>query len=153
MERVDEREKLQKLLSEIGGHRELLELLRQQLLSLSNTASELTTTRESLGVLKELEPDTSILVPIGSDSFISAKLPRLERVVVGLGAETAADRTPDEAMEILKARAEEVERAMRRTREQLEKLEERIRALAPEAERLLRKLNEEQAKRRETKDV
>jgi prefoldin alpha subunit len=146
--KAEEREKLQKLLSEIGGHREVMEALSRQMLALSSTLNELATTRESLRALKELKPETPILVPIGSDSFIRAKLPRLEKVVVGLGAETAADRTPEEAMEILKTRAREVERAMGQTRVELERLEERIRALTPEAESLLRKLDREKGARR-----
>jgi prefoldin subunit 5 len=75
----------------------------------------------------------------------------VEKVVVGLGAETAADRTPEEAVEILKARAREVEQAIGRTRGEMEKLEERIRALSPEAERLLQKFN--QAGRGKAADV
>jgi prefoldin alpha subunit len=147
----EEREKLQRLLTEIGGYREILDALGRQMLALSNTLNELSATREALETLKEQEPGTSILVPIGSDSFVQAKLPRVEKVVVGLGAETAADRTPEEAVEILKARAREVEQAMGRTRGEMEKLEERIRALSPEAERLLQKFN--QARRGKTADV
>jgi prefoldin subunit 5 len=56
-------------------------------------------------------------------------------------------------VDILKARAREIERAMGQTRREMEKLEERIGALSPEAERLLQKLNKEQAERGKTADV
>lgn len=144
MEKVDEREKLQRLMAQIGGYREMVEALHRQIDGLTKTLLEISATRESLGSLKGLK-EAEIMVPIGSDSFIKAKLPKLDRVVIGIGAELAAERTPEEAEEALKARSGEVEKAIEQTRGELEKMEERIRTLSPEAERLIQKLEKERA--------
>jgi prefoldin alpha subunit len=153
MEKVDEREKAQKLLTQIGGYREMREMLRRQMVALSNAMSEISVTMESLKNLKVMK-NAEVLVPIGCDSFVPAKITSVDKIVVGLGAEVAADRTPEEAENMLKARVEEIEKAMEQTRKDLESLEEKLQALEPEAERLIEKLNEEeQMDRGSTPDV
>lgn len=146
MEKITEEEqkKLQRTLSELRNHQATAEALRQNLSLLTASLSELSMTVEAIKTIKRLKPGTDILVPIGSDSFIAAKLGTTEKVITGLGADVAAERSNTDAIVTLQDRMAELEQALSKTREELEKLGKRIEALTPEAERLLEKARKAQ---------
>lgn len=139
----EERKKLERILSELSDHQATAEALRQHLSLLAASLSELSMTLETIKTVKGLKPGTDILVPTGSDSFITAKLATTEKVITGLGADVAAERSSEDALKVLEARRTELEQALDRAREELGKLEERMEALRPEAERILEKAKKE----------
>ncbi|MGQ9787705.1 MAG: prefoldin subunit alpha [Candidatus Hadarchaeaceae archaeon] len=140
--KIEERERLQRLLTEMNDGQAMLELLRQQLSTLVGSLSELKMTVDALKFLKDTPTSTDILVPLGSDTYIPAKFLTAERVLVGLGADVMVERTVEEATKILEAKIAEVEKAVEQTRAELKKVEERIEAIKPEAEKLLIKARE-----------
>ena len=95
MEKItdDEQKKLQRIMSELSDHQARAEGLRQHLSALAASLSELSMTLEAIKGVKGLKPGTDILVPMGSDSFIAAKLATTEKVITGLGADVAAERS------------------------------------------------------------
>ena len=137
--KAEEAEKLQQLLAELNEYQATAEVLRQQISALATSITELSITTGAIKAVKDLKPDTEILVPIGCDSFITAKLVKADRVITGLGANIAAERSSEDAMKTLDARVAEVEQAMAKAREDLNKLEELIETLRPEAERMIEK--------------
>jgi len=139
----DEQEKLQRILGELNNHQATAEALRQHLSLLAASLSELSMTLETIKTVKGLKPGTDILVPMGSDSFVTAKLAMTEKVITGLGADVAAERSSEDALKVLEARRTELEQALGQAREELGKLEERMEALRPEAERILEKAKKE----------
>jgi prefoldin alpha subunit len=139
----EEQKKLQRIQSELSDHQATAEALRQHLSSLTASLSELSMTLEAIKTVKGLKPGTDILVPIGSDSFIKAKLATAEKVITGLGADVAAERSSEDALKVLETRRTELEQALVRAREELGKLGERMEALRPEAERILEKVKKE----------
>lgn len=145
MERAtkEEQERLQRILNQLSGYQAAIDALQQQISILAASLTELSMTVGAIKRLKELKPDTEILVPIGSDSFITAKLALSDKVITGLGADVSAERKADDAIQVLEARGKEIEEAIERTREELERLEERIETLRPEAERIIEKFKEE----------
>lgn len=145
MEKItdEERKRLQRILSELSDHQATAEALRQHLSALAASLSELSMTLEAIKTVKGLKPGTDILVPMGSDSFITAKLGKTEKVITGLGADVAAERSATDAIVVLQDRRAELERALGQAREELGKLGERMEALRPEAERILEKVKEE----------
>lgn len=139
----EERKKLDRILSELSDHQATAEALRQHLSLLAASMSELSMTLEVIKTVKELKPGTDILVPMGSDSFITAKLGTTDKVITGLGADVAAERGSEDALKVLEARRTELAQALDRAREELGKLGERMEALRPEAERILEKAKQE----------
>ena len=133
----EEQKKLQRILSELSDHQATADALRQHLSLLAASLSELSMTLEVIKTVKGLKPGTDILVPMGSDSFITAKLSTTEKVITGLGADVAAERSSEDALKVLETRRTELEQALDRAREELGKLGERMEALRPEAERIL----------------
>ena len=145
MERLtnEEQERLQRLLAQLSDNEAAVDALRQHISALVASLTELSMTIGAIKNIKGLKPDTEILVPIGSDSFISAKITRSDKVTTGLGADVAAERTADDAITLLEGRAAELEHAVEHAREELGRFEESIEALRPEAEKLLKKAREE----------
>jgi len=139
-----ETERLQSILGELRDHEATVEVLRRQISLLASSISELSMTVEAIKTIKGLKPGTEIMVPLGSDSFVTAKLALTEKVITGLGAEVAAQRSATDAIVVLQDRRAELEQALARTREELGKLSERIETLRPEAEQLLEKVKREQ---------
>lgn len=139
----EERKKLDRILSELSDHQATAEALRQHLSLLAASMSELSMTLEVIKTVKGLKPGTDILVPMGSDSFITAKLGTTDKVITGLGADVAAERGSEDAIKVLEARRTELAQALDRAREELGKLGERMEALRPEAERILEKAKQE----------
>ena len=135
----EEREKLERALAELGEHQATADVLRRQLNLLAASLSELSLTSETIRTLKNLKPETEILVPLGSDSFVTAKLALQDRVIAGMGAGVAAERTVEEALRALETRMVEVGGVFRQAQAELEKIGERFEALRPEVERLLAK--------------
>ena len=140
--KAEEGEKLQRVLAELNEYQQTAEVLRQQISALATSMTELSITMGTIKAVKGLKPDTEILVPIGCDSFITAKLAKADKVITGLGANIAAERGSDDAMKTLEARITEVEQVMGKAREDLNKLEELIETLRPEAERMIEKERE-----------
>lgn len=139
----EERKKLDRILGELSDHQATAEALRQHLSLLAASMSELSMTLEVIKTVKGLKPGTDILVPMGSDSFITAKLGTTDKVITGLGADVAAERGSEDALKVLEARRTELAQALDRAREELGKLGERMEALRPEAERILEKAKQE----------
>ena len=137
--KAEEGEKLQQVLAELNEYQQTAEILRQQLSALATSMTELSITVGAIKVIKDLKLDTEIMVPIGCDSFIAAKLAKADKVIMGLGANIAAERSSEDAIKTLEARIAEVEQAMNKAREDLNKLEELIETLRPEAERMIEK--------------
>jgi len=138
----EDRQRLQRILAELSDHQATADFLRRQIALLSASLSELAVTVDTIKTVGELKLDTEILVPIGADSFITAKVAVVDKVITGLGAGVAAERGVGDAVQVLEARATEVGKALDQTQAQLEKLAERIEALRPEADRILAKVRE-----------
>jgi len=139
----EDRQRLQRILAELGDYQTTADLLRQQLSILASSISELSMTVETVKTIKGLKPDTEVLVPIGSDSYATAKIALTDRVITDLGANIAAERSVEDAVGMLEARMTELGQTMGQFRQELEKLGERIEALRPEAELILKKTKEE----------
>jgi len=135
----EEREKLERSLVELKKEEALMEALNQQVALLTATLSELSSTIETIKRLKEAPPEVEILTPVGSGSFVRARLLPLERVLMGIGANVVVERTPEEAMQFLEEKSSEIGRALQELREEMARVLERMEALRPEIEKLLSK--------------
>jgi len=134
---MEENEKLRNILSQLSGYREMARALQQQMAELTNLHSELSMTLNFVREMEKMKEGDQILVPIGSGSFVKARLDSVGRVLVGMGAGVVVEKSPNEAKEVLEKRMKEVDDILKNIRESLEKIEEKIRALTPEAEKLI----------------
>jgi prefoldin alpha subunit len=142
----NEKQRLQQILAQLDSYRGMTGIFRDQISGMSAAMNEITMTIATIDTLKDMKKEAEIMVPIGSDSFVQAKLVPSAKLVSGIGAEVVVERTAEEAIAALKAKAVDLEKALKETVAEIEKLEKKAEALRPEAEQLLEKLNKGQQK-------
>jgi prefoldin alpha subunit len=138
----EEREELESSLLELNRGGALIEALSKQVALLNASLSELSFTMEAIEKLRGAPEGAEILTPIGSGSFVRAKLMPLEKVLTGVGADVVVERTPEEALKFLEEKSSEVGKAVQDLRAEMAKLTQRMEALRPEIEKLLSKSRE-----------
>ena len=97
------------------------------------------------GIEKEKE-DSSLFVPIGGGSYIKAKLQSADKIIVGMGAGVATERTIKEARGNLEKRIGELEKTGTTLQQQLTQVIGRIQDGRSKLQELTVKLSEEKEK-------
>jgi len=83
----------------------------QSRVNMTNAAiTELRVSSMTLEGLENEKKGSQLFVPIGGGSYVKAKLVTAKKVVVGIGADVAVERTLKETKEELKARIAELEK-------------------------------------------
>lgn len=135
----EEQKRLQQIFAELDSCQATADLLQRQMNMIAASINELSMTVETIKTVKKLKPETEILVPIGSDSFVTAKLATTDKVITGLGADVSAEQSVDNAKQMLEARITELGQVLERAQQDLEKIGARVDALRPEADQILAK--------------
>jgi len=97
------------------------------------------------GIGKEKE-NSSLFVPIGGGSYIKAKLESADKIIVGMGAGVATERTIKEARGNLESRIGELEKTRNTLQQQLTQAIGRIQDGRSKLQELTVKLSEEEEK-------
>jgi prefoldin alpha subunit len=77
------------------------------------------------GIEKEKE-NSELFVPIGSNSYIKARLENPDKIIVGMGAGVSIEKTLPEAKEIIKKRIENLDKTRTSLQQQLAQVADRI---------------------------
>jgi len=92
-----------------------LELYHSQLESLAEdqkviqlSLEETIRAKETLRRYKDADEGSEILVPVGGGSFVYAKISSHDRVLLGLGSGVTAEKSIDDAVEIMEERIKEL---------------------------------------------
>lgn len=136
----DGSQELQKILTDLRQSQQRAQNLQNQMNYLSNSVEELKVTIETIQGMKKLDSQTDILVPIGSNSFLRAKLVEADKVLSGFGAELVAERDPDQAIKFLDDQKKEFNESIEQIEEEMENIQEHIEELRPKAEELMSKM-------------
>ncbi len=112
-------DQLRRILYELQLMEGTANVLQQRMQILTQAQAELRVSQQSLGDLKEVQPDTPILIPVGGAAFIHAKTAPLDKVIVGVGADVSVEMDYQKAVDDVKTRLEEVEKTLTSVDEQL----------------------------------
>lgn len=112
-------DQLRRILYELQLMEGTANVLQQRMQILTQAQAELRVSQQSLGDLKEVQPDTPILIPVGGAAFIHAKTAPLDKVIVGVGADVSVEMDYQKAVDDVKTRLEEVEKTLSSVDEQL----------------------------------
>ncbi len=127
----------QRVAQELNLLQNLGESLQKQIELLNQNLLEISLTANTLGELEKSEGGKEILVSLGSGSFMQGKLPKTEKVIVGLGAGVSAERSFPEAKKLLEERAETYGKLVERSRGELDRVLARMNILQPQLQTLL----------------
>ncbi len=90
------------------------------------TAEGLDRAIKAVEAMEKAEEGQDMLVPIGSGSFVHAKLASREKVVLNVGAGISIEKTVPDAIEALKARRAEVAEASKKLSDVLTKIDQEM---------------------------
>ena len=120
-------EELRKVAVELRILENTAENMQSRISFVNAAITELTYANLTLEGLEKEKTDTALFVPIGGGSYIKAKLESPDKIIFGVGAGVAIEKTYTEAKEKIKNRLEEMEKARSSMEQQMEQLLERIR--------------------------
>ena len=99
----------------------------QSRINMTNSAiTELRVSSMTLEGLETEKKDSQLFVPIGGGSYVKAKLETSKKVVVGIGADVAVEKTVKEAKVELEARIAELEKTRQALGQQFNQVVGRI---------------------------
>ena len=99
----------------------------QQRISMVNAAiTDLTYASMTLEGIEKEKENTELLVPIGGNTYVKAKIADTSKIIVGIGAGVSVEKTLTEAKATLKERLEELEKTMNAAQQQFSQVAERI---------------------------
>ena len=139
-----EEEELRKLSVEMRYLEQTAETLQQRISMLNAAMTDLTYASMTLeGVEKEKE-SAELLVPIGGNSYVKAKLANSDKVIVGMGAGVSIEKPVSEAKAILKERLDALGKSAVASQQQFGQIAERINSGRNRLETLLSSVRERQ---------
>jgi prefoldin alpha subunit len=115
----------------------------QARVNMTNAAlTELKVSSMTLEGLEKEKKDAQLFVPIGGGSYVKARLETAKKVVVGIGADVAVEKTVKEAKEELEARITELEKTREALVQQFNHVIEKIQENRGKMEEVTAKLRE-----------
>ena len=116
----------------------------QSRINMTNAAiTELRVSSMTLEGLEKEKKGSQLFVPIGGGSYVKAKLVTAKKVIVGIGADVAVERTLKEAKEELEARIAELEKTKEALGQQFNQVIGRMQENRDKMEEVTAKLREE----------
>lgn len=111
---------LERLIYELQLLEGASEALQTRIGLVTASMNELQMANATLDGLKNEKKGSSILVPLGGGSYLKAKIEDVERLIIGVGADVALEKTVSAAQEDMGARILELDKARISLRQQLE---------------------------------
>ncbi len=142
-------EELRKLSVELRFLEQTAESIQSRINMINAVVTDLTYASMTLEGLEKEKENSELLVPIGGNSYIKAKLENPDKVIVGMGAGVSVEKTLQETKEIIKKRLENLEKTRMSFQQQLAQVAERINGDREKFENLVAQLREGKA----SKDV
>ena len=115
----------------------------QSRINLINSAlTELRVSSMTLEGLETEKKDAQLFVPIGGGSYVKARLETSKKIVVGIGADVAVERTLKEAKDELEARITELAKTREALGQQFNQVVERMQENRDRLEEVTAKLRQ-----------
>ncbi len=99
---------LRRLSLEMQALEQAADTLQSRINMINTVSTDLTYATIALNGLGKENQNSEILVPVGGSSYIRVRLEDPNKVIVGLGAGVSAEKTREEAEQIIKKRQEDV---------------------------------------------
>jgi prefoldin alpha subunit len=115
----------------------------QQRIGMVNAAiTDLTYANMTLDGIATEKENAELLVPIGGNTYVKAKIADTNKIIVGVGAGVSVEKTLVDAKVTLKERLDELEKTMNAAQQQFGQVAERINSGRARLESMLAKARE-----------
>jgi prefoldin alpha subunit len=130
-------EELRRLSVEMRYLEQTADALQQRISMVNAAIADLTYANMTLDGIEKEKENAELLVPIGGNSYVKAKLADTNTVIVGMGAGVSVEKPLAEAKVALKERLDELEKAMNAAQQQFTQVAERLNSSRGRLETLL----------------
>ncbi len=120
---------LERMVVELQLLENALDTLQTRVGLVNASINELRMANATLEGLKKEEKGSTILVPLGGGSYMKAKIEDADRLIIGIGADVAVEKTVNAAQEDVGTRILELEKARNSLQQQLEQTISRMEAV------------------------
>ncbi len=134
---AEEKADLEKTLTEYEYYKGHIEALQESVGMIDASIAQLESTIESLNGASALKEGNEILIPVGSESFLSASIIDTETAIVGIGAGVAVRTGIKEAVVELGNRKNELEGVRKERLEALENVMAAAQKMAPKIQEMM----------------
>lgn len=138
---------LQEKFVEYNIYKSELEVLAKELGTLNVTEHNLGIGKMTLSNVENLDEKPEILVPIGGNVFVKAKIVDTKNVLVGIGSDIVVKKEISNAIETIDKQLGDLKEAREKIEKQVYKLNEKMKALEPELEKMAKELRKKSAKK------
>jgi len=135
-------EELRKLSVEMRFLEQTGEAIQSRINMINAAITDLTYASMTLEGLEKEKENSELLVPIGGNSYIKARLSNPDKIIVGMGAGISVEKTLQEAKEIIKSRLENLEKSRTSLQQQLARVAEKMSEDKEKFDRLVVELRE-----------
>lgn len=142
-------EELRRLSVEMRILEQTAEALQARINMVNAVITDLTYANMTLEGLEKQKENTELLIPIGGNSYIKARLETPDKITVGIGAGVSVEKTLQEAKEIIRKRLEDMEKSRVALQQQFSQVIDKINEDRERFEELAAKFRKETP----TKDV
>jgi prefoldin alpha subunit len=136
-------EELRKLSVQLRLLEQTAEAMQSRINMVNAVTTDLTYASMTLEGLEKEKENSELLVPIGGNSYIKARLENPDRLIVGMGAGVSVEKTLQEAKEIVKKRLENLDKTRVSLQQQLAQVADKISQDRETFERLVAELRGE----------
>jgi prefoldin alpha subunit len=119
-------EELRRLSVEMRILEQTAEALQSRISMINAVITDLTYANMTLEGMEKQKENTELLVPIGGNSYIKARLENPDKVTVGIGAGVSVEKTLQEAKEIIRKRLDDLEKSRTSLQQQFSQVIDRI---------------------------
>ncbi len=130
-------------LQEFALYEAQIKTLAENLELIEVSIVELKKVEEGLKVIKDAKVGSEILVPMGPDSFINAKITDTKNVIIGLGSGVAAKKSIGAAIMDMEERIKELEDVRKKSDDRLQLYTEKYKEIAPHVQEIVDNVKEE----------
>ncbi len=138
---------VQKIVEEYYIYSQQAEVLKQNLELINASLVELGVVRETLEQLEKLESGHEILIPIGANSYIKAKIIDKNDVLVGVGAKVIVRKSLEKAKKDVEDKIENIKKVRDEQEKKLNDIMSKLEEIAPIVQQILAAQQQAQQKR------
>jgi prefoldin alpha subunit len=121
-----EEEEFRKLTVELRYLEQTADAIQSRINMVNAVIADLSYSTATLEGLEKEKENADLLVPIGGNSFVKAKLANPDKVIVGVGAGVSIEKTLPEAKEITKKRLDDLNKTRLSLQQQFTQVAEKI---------------------------
>ena len=137
-------QELRQAVAEIEAYKGQMATLARQEEILRISLQEYMRSKETLLRFRNLEEGKELLIPIGGDTFIYAKVSDSKKAMIGIGVDLIVDRSTDDAIKALDDKIEQMKDVSKKVAERMAETEQVAQALSMKVQEEFAKYEESQ---------